>query len=215
MVCVYDCKYCEQCFRKNTKAILIDHAYIDDAKLEVAAQDTTSKVGTGGMLTKIKAAQRASLSGTHTIIASGKTPNILIQLNEDESAGTHLECNVPELVTKKKWIANNLRSKGKIYIDKGAEEAIVFNGKSLLPAGVIRAEGKFNRGEIVRCINSKNKEIAKGLVNYSSQELEKIKGHSSNEIELLLGYINESNLIHRDNMVIFFKEKIKKEKVNE
>jgi len=201
--------------RKNTKAILIDHAYIDDAKLEVVAQDTTSKVGTGGMLTKIKAAQRASLSGTHTIIASGNTPNILIQLNEDESAGTHLECNVPELVTKKKWIANNLRSKGKIYIDKGAEEAIVFNGKSLLPAGVIRAEGKFNRGEIVRCINSKNKEIAKGLVNYSSQELEKIKGYSSNEIELLLGYINESNLIHRDNMVIFFKEKIKKEKVNE
>ncbi len=135
-------------------------------------------------------------------------------MNKDESAGTHLECNVAELVTKKKWIANNLRSKGKVYIDSGAEEAIVFNGKSLLAAGVIRVEGKFNRGEIVRCINTKNKEIAKGLVNYSSEELGKIAGYSSEKIESLLGYINESNLIHRDNMVIFFKEKIKKEKVD-
>ena len=109
-------------------------------------------------------------------------------------------------------MANHLRPKGKIFIDSGAEEAIIFNGKSLLSAGVIKSEGIYQRGEIVRCINLKNKEIAKGLINYSSEEIEKIKGHSSNEIELLLGYINESNLIHRDNMVILHK---KKRKINE
>ena len=118
-----------------------------------------------------------------------------------------METREKDKVFKKIWMANHLKPKGKIFIDKGAEEAIVFKGKSLLSAGVIKSEGRFERGEIVRCINAENKEIAKGLINYSCDEIEKIKGLSSNEIEPSLGYINESNLIHRDNMVILHKKK--------
>ena len=198
--------------RKNNQTNLIQHAYIDDERLEEFAKDTYSGQGTGGMITKIHAAQRAALSGTDTIIASGKENNILLNLQENKLNGTYLESKEADKVSKKIWMANHLRPKGKIFIDSGAEEAIIFNGKSLLSAGVIKSEGIYQRGEIVRCINLKNKEIAKGLINYSSEEIEKIKGHSSNEIELLLGYINESNLIHRDNMVILHK---KKRKINE
>ena len=104
-------------------------------------------------------------------------------------------------------MVNHLKPKGKIFIDRGAEEAIIFKGKSLLSAGVVKSEGTYERGEIIRCFNEKNKEIAKGLINYSNKEIEKIMGHTSNEIESILGYINESNLIHRDNMVILYKKK--------
>ena len=193
--------------RKNKQSNLIEHAFIDNETLEEAAKDTESSEGTGGMITKIYAAQRASLSGTDTIIASGKETNILLDLNSNKLKGTHLETRDKDKVSKKIWMANHLKPKGKIFIDKGAEEAIVFKGKSLLSAGVIKSEGRFERGEIVRCINAKNKEIAKGLINYSCDEIEKIKGLSSNEIEPSLGYINESNLIHRDNMVILLKKK--------
>ncbi len=193
--------------RKNKQSNLIEHAFIDNETLEEAAKDTESSEGTGGMITKIYAAQRASLSGTDTIIASGKETNILLDLNSNKLKGTHLETRDKDKVSKKIWMANHLKPKGKIFIDKGAEEAIVFKGKSLLSAGVIKSEGRFERGEIVRCINAENKEIAKGLINYSCDEIEKIKGLSSNEIETSLGYINESNLIHRDNMVILLKKK--------
>ena len=193
--------------RKNKQSNLIEHAFIDNETLEEAAKDTESSEGTGGMITKIYAAQRASLSGTDTIIASGKETNILLDLNSNKLKGTHLETKDKDKVSKKIWMANHLKPKGKIFIDKGAEEAIVFKGKSLLSAGVIKSEGRFERGEIVRCINAENKEIAKGLINYSCDEIEKIKGLSSNEIEPSLGYINESNLIHRDNMVILLKKK--------
>ena len=193
--------------RKNKQSNLIEHAFIDNETLEEAAKDTESSEGTGGMITKIYAAQRASLSGTDTIIASGKETNILLDLNSNKLKGTHLETRDKDKVSKKIWMANHLKPKGKIFIDKGAEEAIVFKGKSLLSAGVIKSEGRFERGEIVRCINAENKEIAKGLINYSCDEIEKIKGLSSNEIERSLGYINESNLIHRDNMVILLKKK--------
>ena len=193
--------------RKNKQSNLIEHAFIDNETLEEAAKDTESSEGTGGMITKIYAAQRASLSGTDTIIASGKETNILLDLNSNKLKGTHLETRDKDKVSQKIWMANHLKLKGKIFIDKGAEEAIVFKGKSLLSAGVIKSEGRFERGEIVRCINAENKEIAKGLINYSCDEIEKIKGLSSNEIEPSLGYINESNLIHRDNMVILLKKK--------
>lgn len=193
--------------RKNKQSNLIEHAFIDNETLEEAAKDTESSEGTGGMITKIYAAQRASLSGTDTIIASGKETNILVDLNSNKLKGTHLETRDKDKVSQKIWMANHLKPKGKIFIDKGAEEAIVFKGKSLLSAGVIKSEGRFERGEIVRCINVENKEIAKGLINYSCDEIEKIKGLSSNEIEPTLGYINESNLIHRDNMVILLKKK--------
>ena len=166
-----------------------------------------SSQGTGGMITKIRAAQRAALSGTDTIIASGKESNILLSLENNKLNGTYLESSEADKVTKKIWMVNHMKPKGKIFIDPGAEEAIIFKGKSLLSAGVVKSEGIYERGEIIRCMNEKNKEIAKGLINYSNKEVEKIMGHTSNEIESLLGYINESNLIHRDNMVILQKKK--------
>jgi len=193
--------------RKNKQTNLIQHAFIDDERLEQFAKDTKSSQGTGGMITKIRAAQRAALSGTDTIIASGKESNILLSLENNQIDGTHLESREADKVTKKIWMVNHMKPKGKIFIDRGAEEAIILKGKSLLSAGVVKSEGIYERGEIIRCMNEKNKEIAKGLINYSNKEVEKIMGHTSNEIESLLGYINESNLIHRDNMVILQKKK--------
>ena len=193
--------------RKNKQTNLIEHAFIDDERLEKFAKDTKSSQGTGGMITKIRAAQRAALSGTDTIIASGKESNILLSLENNHLNGTYLESSEADNVTKKIWMVNHMKPKGKIFIDPGAEEAIIFKGKSLLSAGVVKSEGIYERGEIIRCMNEKNKEIAKGLINYSNKEVEKIMGHTSNEIESLLGYINESNLIHRDNMVILQKKK--------
>ena len=193
--------------RKNKQTNLIEHAFIDDERLEKFAKDTKSSQGTGGMITKIRAAQRAALSGTDTIIASGKESNILLSLENNHLNGTYLESSEADKVTKKIWMVNHMKPKGKIFIDRGAEEAIIFKGKSLLSAGVVKSEGIYERGEIIRCMNEKNKEIAKGLINYSNKEVEKIMGHTSNEIESLLGYINESNLIHRDNMVILQKKK--------
>ena len=193
--------------RKNKKTNLIKHAFINDERLEKFAKDTKSSQGTGGMITKIRAAQRAALSGTDTIIASGKESNILLSLENNKLNGTYLESSEADKVTKKIWMVNHMKPKGKIFIDRGAEEAIIFKGKSLLSAGVVKSEGIYERGEIIRCMNEKNKEIAKGLINYSNKEVEKIMGHTSNEIESLLGYINESNLIHRDNMVILQKKK--------
>ena len=193
--------------RKNKQTNLIEHAFIDDERLEKFAKDTKSSQGTGGMITKIRAAQRAALSGTDTIIASGKESNILLSLVNNQLNGTYLESSEADKVTKKIWMVNHMKPKGKIFIDRGAEEAIIFKGKSLLSAGVVKSEGIYERGEIIRCMNEKNKEIAKGLINYSNKEVEKIMGHTSNEIESLLGYINESNLIHRDNMVILQKKK--------
>ena len=193
--------------RKNKQTNLIEHAFIDDERLEQFAKDTKSSQGTGGMITKIRAAQRAALSGTDTIIASGKESNILLSLENNQFNGTYLESSEADKVTKKIWMVNHMKPKGKIFIDPGAEEAIIFKGKSLLSAGVVKSEGIYERGEIIRCMNEKNKEIAKGLINYSNKEVEKIMGHTSNEIESLLGYINESNLIHRDNMVILQKKK--------
>ena len=193
--------------RKNKQTNLIEHAFIDDERLEKFAKDTKSSQGTGGMITKIRAAQRAALSGTDTIIASGKESNILLSLENNKLNGTYLESSEADKVTKKIWMVNHMKPKGKIFIDPGAEEAIIFKGKSLLSAGVVKSEGIYERGEIIRCMNEKNKEIAKGLINYSNKEVEKIMGHTSNEIEPLLGYINESNLIHRDNMVILQKKK--------
>ena len=193
--------------RKNKQTNLIEHAFTDDERLEKFAKDTKSSLGTGGMITKIRAAQRAALSGTDTIIASGKESNILLSLENNQFNGTYLESSEADKVTKKIWMVNHMKPKGKIFIDPGAEEAIIFKGKSLLSAGVVKSEGIYERGEIIRCMNEKNKEIAKGLINYSNKEVEKIMGHTSNEIESLLGYINESNLIHRDNMVILQKKK--------
>ena len=188
--------------KKNNKAKLISNAFVDDKQLDKIASGTFSDIGTGGMTTKIEAARRAALSGTHTIIASGKSKNILKSLYIKNDLGTFLQSRELKLAARKKWLANNLKSHGKVYIDKGAAEALVKEGKSLLSVGVLSIEGKFDRGEVVDCFDEAGKKIARGLVNYNSVEAKKTMGLSSDKIESILGYINESNLIHRNNLVI-------------
>jgi glutamate 5-kinase len=188
--------------RDNNNAKLIRHGYVDDKNLDDLASGTKSTIGTGGMATKILAARRAALSGAHTIIASGKRNNILVDLSNDEDIGTFLQSREIKLVARKKWLADNLKSNGKIYIDQGAEKALIHKGKSLLAAGVTKVIGTFDRGEVIQCVNESGHEILKGLVNYNSEEVKKIIGVSSDKIESILGYVNESSLIHRDNMII-------------
>jgi len=188
--------------RVDEKAKLICHAYVDDNNLDKLASGSKSEIGTGGMITKVMAARRAALSGAHTIIASGRRVNILENLWNDEDIGTFLQSREFKLVARKKWLADNLKLKGKIYIDQGAEKALVGQGKSLLVAGVIKVTGTFDRGEVIQCVNESGSEILKGLVNYNSEEVKRIIGVSSDKIETILGYVNESSLIHRDNMII-------------
>tara|TARA_B100000768_G_C11247241_1_gene362356 strand:- start:22 stop:1155 length:1134 start_codon:yes stop_codon:yes gene_type:complete len=188
--------------KKNNKAELIKSAFVDDKQLDKIASGAFSDVGTGGMTTKIEAARRAALSGAHTIIASGKSKNILESLYIKNNLGTFLQSRELKLVARKKWLADNLKSNGKVFIDEGAVNALVKDGKSLLSVGVLSIEGKFDRGEVVDCFDGLGKKIARGLVNYNSVEAKKIIGQSSDKIESILGYINESNLIHRNNLVI-------------
>ena len=188
--------------RDDNNAKLIRHSYVDDKNLDDLASGTKSTIGTGGMATKILAARRAALSGAHTIIASGRRNNILVDLSNDEDIGTFLQSREVKLVARKKWLADNLKSNGKIYIDQGAEKALIHKGKSLLAAGVTKVIGTFDRGEVIQCVNESGHEILKGLVNYNSEEVKKIIGVSSDKIESILGYVNESSLIHRDNMII-------------
>ena len=188
--------------REDNNAKLINHGYADDKSLDDLASGTKSKIGTGGMSTKILAARRAALSGTHTIIASGKRVNVLVDLSSDEDIGTFLQSREVKLVARKKWLADNLKSNGKIFIDDGAEKALIHKGKSLLVAGVTKVTGTFDRGEVIQCVNKLGDEILKGLVNYNSEEVKKIIGLSSDKIESVLGYVNESSLIHRNNMII-------------
>ena len=188
--------------RENESAQLVKHAYIDDDKLELLANDTTSLIGTGGMITKIQAARKAALSGTHTIIAYGRRKNILIDIGVNNFYGTFLECHEPKQLARKKWLADILRSNGKVFIDSGAVSAITNEGKSLLSVGVIKVNGDFDRGEVVKCFDEEGREVAQGLINYSSDELNMIKGFSNDKIESILGYVNEKSLIHRNNLVI-------------
>ena len=188
--------------RQDSNARLIRHSYVDDKSLDNAATGTKSEIGIGGMTTKILAARRAALSGTHTIIASGKRSNVLVDLSKDEDIGTFLRSREVKLIARKKWLADNLKSNGKIYIDDGAEKALIQKGKSLLVAGVTKVTGTFDRGEVIQCINESGDEILKGIVNYNSEEVKKIIGLSSDKIEAVLGYVNESSLIHRNNMII-------------
>ena len=188
--------------RQDSDARLIRYSYVDDKSLDDSATGTKSEIGTGGMTTKILAARRAALSGTHTIIASGKRSNVLVDLSKDEDIGTFLLSREVKLIARKKWLADNLKSNGKIYIDDGAEKALIQKGKSLLVAGVTKVTGTFDRGEVIQCINESGDEILKGIVNYNSEEVKKIIGLSSDKIEAVLGYVNESSLIHRNNMII-------------
>ena len=188
--------------RKNPDAEFVQHAVAGDDTLEQMAGGAGSSVGTGGMLTKILAAKRAARSGAHTIIASGREEAVLVRLAEGEVIGTHLRSEQGKILAKKQWMADHLRVSGQLKLDAGAVKVLCNEGKSLLPVGVTAVEGHFERGDVVACIDEQGKEVARGLVNYSSSETSRILRKSSSEIETILGYMDEAELIHRDNLIL-------------
>lgn len=188
--------------RKNKDAVFIQHATAGDAALEQMAGGAGSSVGTGGMLTKILAAKRAARSGAHTVIASGREKDVLARLAAGEVIGTHLHTSQMKTTARKQWLADHLQLRGKLILDTGAVKVIKQDGKSLLPIGVTAVEGDFERGEVVACCDADGKEIARGLVNYSALEAQRIMRKPSSDIEKILGYVDTLELIHRDNMVL-------------
>ncbi|HBA26482.1 MAG TPA: glutamate 5-kinase [Nitrospinae bacterium] len=171
-------------------------------EIEVMAGDSRSATGVGGMVTKIQAAKRMSHSGIPTVIVDGKVNGIIEAIVKGEDVGTLFLPEEDKLGSKKYWIAYTLKSKGKIKVDDGAKNVLIADGKSLLPSGVVEIEGKFKSGDMVSCIDSRNREFARGLINYSSTELKKIRGKHSSEFEEILGYKMVDEAIHRDNLVI-------------
>ena len=188
--------------RKNAQAKLVREVDAMDPRLEAMAGGTGSALAKGGMLTKILAAKRAARSGAHTVIASGREADVLVRLAQGEALGTLLTAGAVPLAARKQWLADHLTVGGRLMLDAGAARALVRDGKSLLPIGVVDLSGEFQRGEVVACVEPGGREIARGLVNYSSEETRKIMRHASSEIEGILGYVDEPELIHRDNLVV-------------
>jgi glutamate 5-kinase len=188
--------------RLDPNAKLIAQARSGDSTLEAMAGGAGSPLGRGGMLTKVQAAKKAALSGSHTIIAYGREPNVLGRLHDGEAIGTRLNSEITGVQSKKTWLAANLKTSGTLQLDEGAARALIAGGRSLLPVGVIAIGGQFERGEVVSCLAANGREIARGLVNYSSAEAARIARKPSSEIEAELGYVAEPELIHRDNLVL-------------
>jgi glutamate 5-kinase len=188
--------------RKNPSALFVSHGLAGDVSLEAMAGSTGGGLGKGGMLTKILAAKRAARSGAHTVIASGREPDVLVRLAQGECIGSELRAELPVLSARKQWMADHLRLRGKLVLDAGAIKALVLEGKSLLPVGVRAVEGEFEPGDVVACVDAAGKECARGLVNYSAADTRRIMGQPSAQIADILGVMPESELMHRDNLIV-------------
>ncbi|MCA3131938.1 MAG: glutamate 5-kinase [Betaproteobacteria bacterium] len=188
--------------RKDPAATLVRLARAGDPNLEAMAGGAGSTIGSGGMLTKVLAAKRAARSGAHTVIASGREPDVLLRLASGEPIGSQLEAGTSALAARKQWLADHLQVRGRLTLDEGAAKALLQGGRSLLPIGVTAATGEFERGEVVACMDAGGREIARGLVNYSAGDTRRILRTPSSDIETRLGYVEEPELIHRDNLVL-------------
>src|SRR5262245_30489057 len=188
--------------RKDPTAELVAEASANDPALETMAGGVGNPYARGGMLTKVLAAKRAARSGAHTAIASGHEERVLTRLASGEPLGTRLVADRPTIAARKQWLADHLQVRGALLLDAGAVTALKTQGKSLLPIGVHEVSGEFERGEVVSCLDESRCEIARGLVNYSAAETRRILRTPSNEIETKLGYVDEPELIHRDNLVL-------------
>jgi glutamate 5-kinase len=173
-----------------------------DADIRRMACDTASRQGTGGMAAKVQAATLATSSGVNVIIAGGQEPDVLVRISRGEDIGTFFPAQVSKMESRKRWMLSGLASKGKITVDKGAASALKERNKSLLPAGIAKADGKFQRGDIVDILDDKGKHIGCGISNYSSSDLVTIGGKHSDQIGSMLGYDHGDEVIHRNNMVI-------------
>ena len=188
--------------RSNPDAEFVAVATAGDPAIEKMAGGAASTLSKGGMITKILAAKRAARSGAGTVIASGREDRVLTRLASGEMIGTQLNPSSTVRHARKQWIADHLRASGALILDDGAANALVAKHTSLLPVGVVRVEGSFRRGDVVSCLNEAGAEIARGLVNYGSEDAARICRAHTEEIEARLGYMEQPEMIHRDNMVV-------------
>ena len=187
--------------RLNPQARLLPEARAGDPELE-RMSGAGGSFGRGGMLTKVRAAAKAARSGTSTLIAWGREPEVLTRIASGETIGTLLRPSQGALAARKQWLASQLQVRGRLVLDAGAVRVLRHAGRSLLPVGVTAVEGTFSRGELVACQDASGLEVARGLVNYGAAETARIIGQPSEQIESLLGYVDEPELIHRDNLVL-------------
>ncbi len=188
--------------RHNPNAQLLERADAADPSVRALAGPSASGLGSGGMLTKVTAAERAAEAGATTIIASGRKPDVLLKLKAGDAIGTMLTSDQQVRLARKQWLGSMLRAHGTLMLDQGACDGLRHKGASLLSVGVVDSSGDFQRGELVTCLDPHNVEVARGLINYSSDEVARIHRTPSHQIESVLGYALEPELIHRDNLVV-------------
>ncbi|MBK1716361.1 glutamate 5-kinase [Thiocystis violacea] len=188
--------------RANPDARLILETWVDDPQLDLVAGGSVTGLGTGGMVTKVRAARLAARSGTPTIIAPGRGERVLSRIGAGEPVGTLLIPFQGPQAARKQWLAGHLQARGRLVLDAGAVKALREKGTSLLAVGVKAVQGRFNRGEVVICVDEAGSEVARGLVNYDTEEAARIQGRSSSSFESILGYLDDEELIHRDNLVL-------------
>lgn len=186
----------------DSNATLITDAMASDSSLDALAGGSSSGLGRGGMVTKLQAARLAARSGCDTVIVGGSNKDIILAVTEGASVGTLLTASQQPLAARKQWLAGHLQVKGQLQLDAGAINVLTQKGCSLLAVGVTAVKGNFSRGDLVSCIDDEGQEIARGLVNYNADEANLIKGQTTDAILSILGYVEDDELIHRDNMVI-------------
>ncbi len=188
--------------RTDPQARFVNEATAGDPALEAMAGGIGSSIGSGGMITKVLAAKRAARSGASTLIAWGREPDVLLRLATGEAIGTALIAKTAKVAARKQWMADHLQLRGAVTVDDGAVAKLRDEGKSLLPIGVVEVEGEFQRGDVIAVRSPAGVEVARGLANYASSEARLIARKPSAQIESLLGYANEPELIHRTNLVL-------------
>ena len=188
--------------RKDPSARLIDEVRAGDPELERMAGGAGSSIGRGGMITKVLAAKRAASSGATTVIAYGRETDVLIRLAAGEAIGTTFIAATPKLAARKQWMADHLQLRGAVVVDDGAARKVRDEGKSLLPIGVAKVQGEFQRGDVIAVRTLAGIELARGLANYDSSQARLIARKPSSEFEKLIGYTGEPEMIHRDNLVL-------------
>ena len=187
---------------RDSKARLVPLVKKIDAGIKRLGANSASNLGTGGMITKIEAAQLAMASGVHVVIADGKEPDVILRLVSGESIGTHFPSTADHLESRQRWMLSGLCTKGKLIIDTGAATALEKQNRSLLSAGIQKAEGRFSRGDIVAIYDTEETQIGCGITNYSSTDIGKIKGARSNKIAGLLSFDYGPEVVHRNNLAL-------------
>ncbi|MFE8072824.1 glutamate 5-kinase [Marinobacteraceae bacterium S3BR75-40.1] len=188
--------------RQHPDAPLVDERMASDGSLDAMASGGMGALGRGGMLTKVRAARLAARAGAFTVIVGGRIENVLMRLRQGEQLGTLLLSGQERLAARKQWIAGHLKTRGQLVLDAGAVKGVCQGGKSLLPVGVREVKGSFRRGEMVSCVDESGREVARGLINYDSDDARQIIGHPTSQIAEILGFVSEDELIHRDNLVL-------------